>query len=195
MADLGAELVLPGHGRALRGSEEIRDDFIVLADALDSIVEQTFAGLNAGLRKDQIWSAVALPDHLAGHPMLQERYVSVQDVSKMVIKQYTGWWDDVPSHWSPAPLEAQAKALVDAAGGITPFVAHARRVLDDDPRLASHFADWAFLALPEDAEAQQLTLDTYKRRILDPSSNTQEKLAYLEQMAAARQAQLSVGGD
>ena len=71
------------------------------------------------------------------------------------------------------------------------MVPHARRLLESDPRLASHFADWAFYADPQSPEAQQLVLDVYKRRILDEASYTQEKLAYIEQMAAARQLQLA----
>lgn len=191
MAGLGAEILLPGHGGAVEGTHLIHGDFTLLADALDSIVEQTIAGLNAGLREDQVWAAVHLPESLAGHPKLQEVYVSVQDVSKMVIKRHTGWWDDIPSHWSPASIEAQSAALVDAAGGMSSFVAYARRLLDTDLRLASHFADWAFYSDPGSPEAQQLVLDVYKRRILDPSSFTQEKLAYVAQMAAARQLQLA----
>ncbi|MFP6656389.1 MAG: MBL fold metallo-hydrolase, partial [Myxococcota bacterium] len=99
MAGLGAELVLPGHGPVIEGSDEIRGDFILLAKALESIAAQTIAGLNAGLRKDEVWARVRLPAPLAADSRLQERYVSVQDISKMVIKQYTGWWDDIPSHW------------------------------------------------------------------------------------------------
>jgi len=190
MADLGAEILLPGHGPAVLETDAIHDDFVVLAEALESIVEQTIEGLNAGLRKDQVWARVRLPDHLASHPHLQQRYVSVQDVSKMVIKRYTGWWDDIPSHWSPAPVEAQAIALVDSAGGLDAFVRYARRLVESDVVLASHFADWAFLADPESAQAQQLILDVYKQRILDAGSYTQEKLAYVDQMAAARRLQL-----
>lgn len=190
MASLGATVVVPGHGPPLRGREAIQSDFLTLAAALDTIVGQTIAGLNAGLRKDQVTEAVRLPPPLKDHPKLQEAYVSVQDVSKMVVKQYTGWWDDIPSHWNPAPVEQQAQALVAAAGGIDRFVEHGRVVLDEDPRLASHLADWAFFAEPDSPAALEFVLDTYKRRILDPQSLTQEKLVYLDQMAAARARQL-----
>jgi alkyl sulfatase BDS1-like metallo-beta-lactamase superfamily hydrolase len=118
------------------------------------------------------------------------QYVSPQDISKMVIRQYTGWWDDLPSDWTPAPLAEQARAIVDLAGGMTTLVARARAELDGDLRLASLLADWAFLAEPADPEAQQLVIDVYERRILDENSNTQEMLIYIDAMAAARRAQL-----
>ena len=59
-----------------------------------------------------------------------------------------------------------------------------------DIQLASHFADLAFIARPEDPRVQELVLDVYRARILDPASNTQEILAYVDQMTAARARQL-----
>ena len=38
---------------------------------------------------------------------------SAQDISKMVIRKYTGWWDDLPSEWSPATREGQAATIVE----------------------------------------------------------------------------------
>ena len=111
------------------------------------------------LRKDQVFLSLQLPEHLAKHPSLEVQYVSPQDISKMVIREYTGWWNDLPSEWSPAAREAQAELIVELAGGI-------------------------------DA-VQQLVLDAFKARILDPESNTQEMLAYLDRMTEARQRQLA----
>ena len=70
------------------------------------------------------------------------------------------------------------------------LAARARELAETDLRLACHLADWAFLADPTDPLAQALVLETYKQRILDPESNTQEMVAYVDAMAAARQAQL-----
>jgi alkyl sulfatase BDS1-like metallo-beta-lactamase superfamily hydrolase len=190
MAALEPEILLPAHGEALTDPETIRENLLVLAETLQYIVDHTIAGLNAGLRKDEIHASLQLPEHLANHPTMNVQYVSPQDISKMVIRQYTGWWDDLPSDWTPAPLAEQARAIVDLAGGMTTLVARARAELDGDLRLASLLADWAFLADPADAEAQQLVIDVYERRILDENSNTQEMLIYIDAMAAARRAQL-----
>jgi hypothetical protein len=37
---------------------------------------------------------------------------------------------------------------------------------------------------------QQLVIDVYRARIMDPATNTQELLTYLDQMTAARTRQL-----
>jgi alkyl sulfatase BDS1-like metallo-beta-lactamase superfamily hydrolase len=195
MAELEPTLLLPGHGEALTDPAAVQENLLVLAEALRYIVDHTLAGLNAGLRKEQVWHSLELPAHLAAHPTLQAQYVSPQDISKTVIRRYTGWWDDVPSHWTPAPVEEQARTIVELAGGMETLAARARELLEGDPRLASHLADWAFFADPQSPEAQQLVIEVYRRRILDPASNTQEMLAYLDAMVAARQAQLDGGAE
>jgi alkyl sulfatase BDS1-like metallo-beta-lactamase superfamily hydrolase len=202
MAALEPAIVMPAHGEALTDRARIQESFLVLAEALDYIVDHTIRGLNDGLRKDQVAASLQLPEHLANHPTLNVQYVSPQDISKMVIRKYTGWWDDLPSEWSPATREAQAATIVELAGGIDAFVERTRTLLevrdlgdgvqaaDDDLKLASHMSEWAWLSNPEHPGVQQLVLDAFKARILDSESNTQEMLAYLDRMTEARQRQL-----
>jgi alkyl sulfatase BDS1-like metallo-beta-lactamase superfamily hydrolase len=193
MAGLAPEILLPAHGEAITDPEQIHTTLTVLADALQSIVDQTIAGLNAGLRKDQVFASVELDERLANDPTLEVQYVTPQDISKMVIKRYTGWWDDLPSNWTPVPLESHAKEIVQLAGGIDALVARTRELLETDVQLACHLADWAFLAEPEHPGVQALVIETYRRRILDPASNTMEMLTYIDQMTAARRLQLAAG--
>ena len=90
-----------------------------------------------------------LPEHLAKHPTLNVQYVSPGDISKMLLKQYTGWWDDIPSNWSPAPMEDQGAMIIEVAGGNVPALTdYARDLLGRDIRLASHLTDWLFYARP-----------------------------------------------
>ena len=105
----------------------------------------------------------------------------------MVIKQYTGWWDDIPSHWAPSPLEFQAEKIVELAGGIDQLVGFSRELMYTDLALASHFTDWAYYADPYNSEVQQLVLDVYRARIMSEESVTQEMLVYLDHMAAVRE--------
>ncbi len=192
MMALEPAILLPGHGEAIVDPEEIQQALGVHAAALQSIVDQTIEGLNAGLRKDEIFAGVELPEGLAGHPLLDIQYVSPQDISKMVLKQYTGWWNDVPSDWSPATLQEQGREIVELAGGMEALTQRARELSASNQRLAAHLVDWAFFADPDNALAQQAVIDVYRARILAPETNTQEALAYLDQMAEARARQLAV---
>ena len=187
MAALEPDFLLPAHGAEIQNTATIVENFTVLADALDHIVNHTIDGLNAGLRKDEIYGSVELPEKLAYHSTLDVQYVSPNDISKMLIKQYTGWWDDIPSHWTPAPIEDQGNLIIELAGGdVSRIAGHARGLISQDIRLASHLADWLFYARPKNGDVQELVTEVYKARIMHPSSNTQEMLTYLDQIVAAR---------
>jgi glyoxylase-like metal-dependent hydrolase (beta-lactamase superfamily II) len=193
MAALEPQAILPAHGAAIMDPAEIQEVLGVHAEALQYVVDATIEGLNSGLRKDQVFQSLELPEHLANHPALGVQYVTARDISKMVIKRYTGWWDDLPSHWTPAPIEREAATIARLAGGVPALVAEARRLSGEDVQLACHLADWAWLAAPDDPSVQQLVIDTYLARIIDPRSNTQEILAYIDAITAARSRQLAAG--
>lgn len=188
MAALNPQILLPAHGKEITEPAVIQENFLALAEAFDYIVDHTIDGLNAGKRKEQIFGSVQLPEHLANHPSLNVQYVTPNDISKMVIKKYTGWWDDIPSNWTPASMEQQGNMIIELAGGNIPAIAsYARKLINQDIRLASHLTDWLFYARPDNAEVQQLVFDVYKSRILDPDTNTMELLTYLDQMTAAKE--------
>ena len=188
MAALNPQILLPAHGKEITEPAVIQENFLALAEAFDYIVNHTIDGLNAGKRKEQIFGSVQLPEHLANHPSLNVQYVTPNDISKMVIKKYTGWWDDIPSNWTPASMEQQGNMIIELAGGNIPAIAsYARKLINQDIRLASHLTDWLFYARPDNAEVQQLVFDVYKSRILDPDTNTMELLTYLDQMTAAKE--------
>ena len=188
MAALNPQILLPAHGKEITEPAVIQENFLALAEAFDYIVDHTIDGLNAGKRKEQIFGSVQLPEHLANQPSLNVQYVTPNDISKMVIKKYTGWWDDIPSNWTPASMEQQGNMIIELAGGNIPAIAsYARKLINQDIRLASHLTDWLFYARPDNAEVQQLVFDVYKSRILDPDTNTMELLTYLDQMTAAKE--------
>jgi alkyl sulfatase BDS1-like metallo-beta-lactamase superfamily hydrolase len=189
MVSLDPQILLPGHGEALTDPSEIQENLTVLADTLEFIVDHSLAGLNRGLRKDEVVDSLVLPESMANHPTMRVQYVTPQDIAKMVIRQYTGWWDDVPSHWSPAPVSSQGRMVVELAGGMERLAERAREWIDKDIRLASQLADYAFLAYPDDPRAQQLADEVYRARIVDPSSNTQEIVTYLDVVTEVRMRQ------
>lgn len=187
MAALEPEILLPAHGEEITDTATIVENFSVLAEALQYIVDYTIEGLNAGKRKDEIYGPLQLPEHLAKHPTLKVQYVTANDISKMLIKQYTGWWNDIPSNWTPASMEDQGNMIIELAGGNVPVITnYARDLIGKDIRLASHLTDWLFYARPNDSNVQQLVYDVYKARIMMPETNTMEMLTYLDQMTAAR---------
>lgn len=181
MAALEPKLLLPMHGPAMTSSAEIQNKLDVVASTFESITQQVTDGLNAGLRQDEVVAAVKLPKELENHPQLDPYYNTVQDIAKMVVREYSGWWDGIPSHWTPATKQAQGRMIVELAGGMDDLVSRARELLHSDPLLASHLADWAFYAEPDNALVLQLGIDTYTRRI-EPGIPLQEINVYLSHL-------------
>jgi alkyl sulfatase BDS1-like metallo-beta-lactamase superfamily hydrolase len=186
MAGLQPVIMVPSHGEVVYGKQAISDALLIHAEALAYIHDYTLSALNKGLRKDLIVNQFVMPDTFVNHPLLKEQYVTAKDISKMVIAQYTGWWDGIPSHWSPAAIEAQAKSIVELSGGMNNLINHINNLIPYDLALASHFVDWAYYAEPDNKEVQELVLVVYKNRILDEKSMTQEMLVYLDQMTEIR---------
>ena len=169
MAALGAEILLPGHDTYQTGADHIRRLFTVQAEFLRSIVDQTLAGLNAGLTHDEIVEAVTVPAHLAAEPSLQPRYDRPEFIARNVIRQYGGWWNGRPADLIPAPADARAREIAALAGGVGALVARARVLADPaapdhDLRLACHLAEWAVTAAPDDPDARALAAEVFAAR-------------------------------
>ena len=181
MAAQQPQLLLPAHGAAIANPAEIQDRLPAQARMLESIAQQVIAGLNSGLRKDQVFERVALPADLAGRHDARELYVSARDIGRMVAAQYTGWWDDIPSHWRPAPLASEAAELAALAGGADKLIARALAIAPANPPLAAQLADWAWLADGDSLPVVQGALQVYAQRVAQPLP-TQEALVYAEHM-------------
>jgi len=181
MAALRPQRVLPMHGPALVNDGEIQDKLLAHAGILESITEQVLRGLNSGARADQVIDRIRLPADLSKRGDVREDYVTAKDIARMVAKQYGGWWDDVPSHWNPAPLAAQAQAIAELAGGPRELIGRAVAQRLAQPAVAASLADWAWLAAPDDAVVLKGALQVYGARV-DERTTTQEALVYLEHM-------------
>ena len=186
MIALEPELLLPMHSAAIRGREPIRQALTLNAEALEHIDSQVVAKLNAGVRKDRIAAEVDWPERFAKAPLLDSDYNRPADIARMVARRWTGWWDDIPSHFSALPFEAEAREAIRIAGGIEALDKRAREILPNDPMLAARLADWAQYGAPDDPRALRLAVDVYLARIAEPDMPVQEGLVYFDVAAKAR---------
>ena len=186
MVELQPKMLVPSHGEVINDQQEVANALFVHASALSYIFNYTLSALNKGKRKNQIVHEFLWPERFATHPLLHTQYVTAQDICKMIIEQYTGWWDDIPSHWSPASFEDQSKMIVELSGGIGNMMSRINELEGQDIVMASHLADWAFFADPKNPEVQEVVLEIYHDRIMDERSMTQEMLVYLDHMTIIR---------
>jgi alkyl sulfatase BDS1-like metallo-beta-lactamase superfamily hydrolase len=186
MAAVKPVLMMPMHGAAIIGEQPIHDALTLHADALEHISNQVVTRLNAGERKDRIAASIDWPDRLAKSPLLDAQYNRPEDIARMVAMRWTGWWDDIPSHYAAMPFEDEAKEALQLAGGVDAVDKRARELLPRNPKLAARLADWAFFGAPESVKAQQLAVDIYMARIAEKDMPVQEGLVYFDMAARAR---------
>jgi alkyl sulfatase BDS1-like metallo-beta-lactamase superfamily hydrolase len=165
MADLGAELLLPGHGVPIAGADRIRQALTETAELLEHLHDGTVAMMNDGASLDDIVHTVRAPQHLLERPYLRPVYDEPEFVVRNVWRLYGGWWDGDPAHLKPAPAKALATELAAMAGGARALADRARVLADDgDLRLAAHLAEFARQAAPDDEAVRAAAAEVYGRR-------------------------------
>lgn len=186
MAALRPRLLMPMHNAALDDPVEIERRLTLYADAFEHISNQVVARLNAGERKDVIAATLDWPERFAAAPELDPQYNRPEDIARMVAMRWTGWWDDIPSHFAAMRFEDEAREALRLAGGLDAVDRRARELLASDTRLAARLADWAYFGAPGDARALRLTVDVYLARIAEPGMPLQESQVYFGHAARAR---------
>jgi glyoxylase-like metal-dependent hydrolase (beta-lactamase superfamily II) len=179
MVALSPEILLPGHGLPVVGTERIRRALTDTADLLDSLVDQTLALMNAGARLDEILHEVRAPAALLERPYLHPVYDEPEFVVQNVWRQYGGWWDGNPSTLKPAPETSLAMELAALAGGPGVLAERALSLSNsvgdggaggersaDVPvglRLAAHLVELAALAAPADPGVHRVRAQIFSR--------------------------------
>lgn len=168
MAELGAELLLPGHGLPVAGADQVRSVLLDTADALDAVVDQVLAAMNAGARLDDLLHQVVVPEPLRDRPYLQPVYDDPEFVARNVWRRFGGWYDGNPARLQP-PADARLAAEVAAlAGGAEVLyeraVALSTTAEDADRRVAGQLAEWAVQAAPDDPAAQRARAEVAAER-------------------------------
>jgi alkyl sulfatase BDS1-like metallo-beta-lactamase superfamily hydrolase len=185
MAALKPSRVLTGHGDVLDDEAQIQRRLPAQAAMLESITAQVVAGLNGGQRRDLILDQVKLPEDLAALDDARQYYDKPRDIAAMAVKQLNGWWDDVPSHYAPAPLAAQAREMAALAGGPGKLIARALQLSSSDVALACNLADWAWLAAPTNKAVLDGATAVYRARVASLLP-TQDALVYAEHLVNLR---------
>ena len=110
MLALEPELLLPAHGLAVAGRERVATVLGDLATALERLVADVVAGMNAGATLDEIVHAVRVDDDLIHRPWLRPIYDEPEFVVRNTYRLYGGWWDGNPATLKPAGEAALARA-------------------------------------------------------------------------------------
>ena len=138
---LDPELVLPSHGEAIRGREEIRRRLTRYRDAIKYVHDETVKGMNDGKDVLTLMREIRLPAHLE----LGESYGRLTWSIRGIYEGYVGWYDGNVSTMFGPPSQAYG-AMVSLAGGADAVAARAASLAMSDPMTALYLTDMALAA-------------------------------------------------
>jgi len=144
---LEPELLLTGHGDPIRGAAEIESGLKLVRDALESVREQTFDGMNKGVDLFTLMDQVKLPPALK----VGEGHGKVSWAVRAIWEEYTGWFRyESTTELYAVPPRAIWPDLV-ALSGVAGLAGRAKEHLDAGrPLEALHLTDILLASAPDD---------------------------------------------
>jgi alkyl sulfatase BDS1-like metallo-beta-lactamase superfamily hydrolase len=190
--DLGAELLITGHGEPVHGAAKIKADLDKLHAAVSYVNDATIAGMNAGKDVHTLMREITLPDDLK----IGEFHGKVAWTVRAVWEENSGWfhYDSTTSLYG-VPRSSIDADLAELAGGAAKLAARARQKLDaDQPLEAIHLLDIALGAEPDNADAMAVKKDALQRLLaLSGGANLSETMWLKSEIAIVEQ-KLAAGG-
>jgi len=150
--DLGAEMIITGHGEPIVGAERIRADLSKMHGAVSWIRDYTLDGMNAGKAMHQMMREIVLPDDLS----IGQFHGKVSWAVRTIWEEYAGWfrYEDGTTALYGVPRSSVDADLAELAGGASILAERAQAKLElGKPLDALHLTDIALGAEPQNTAA------------------------------------------
>jgi alkyl sulfatase BDS1-like metallo-beta-lactamase superfamily hydrolase len=187
--NLGADILITGHGEPIRGAARIRADLDKLHAAVSFVNQATIAGMNAGKDVHTLMREIKLPDNLK----IGEFHGKVSWAVRAIWEEYSGWFHyDTTTALYGVPRSSVHADLAQLAGGATALAGRARQKLDDGRALeAMHLIDVALDAEPSSADALTVKQAALEALLRESASANLSETMWLKSEIAATQAALA----
>ncbi len=165
MQALGAERLFPGHGPPILGVDRVNRALSESAELLETLVEQTLALMNEGMRLNDLLHEIELPEHLLARPYLRPVYDDPMFIVRNLWRLYGGWYDGDPPSLKPARDVDLARALAELSGGARTLAKRAEQfAAEGELAVACHLVEFAWRASPEDSGIASIRSVIYRLR-------------------------------
>ncbi len=192
VADAGPELLLPGHGLPIGGSERIRHVLLDTAAVLEELTGLALDLMNRGAGLDDVLAEARLAGERIRRPYLAPTYDEPEFVVRNVWRLYGGWYDGTPSNLKPARQAAVASELAGLAGGSLALARRAAALAAAGQlAVACHLIDLAAAADPGNVTVHGIRADIYWQR----RAEQQSVMAAAIYESAARESAATAGVD
>ncbi|HMN46832.1 MAG TPA: MBL fold metallo-hydrolase [Povalibacter sp.] len=187
--NLGAELLITGHGEPVRGTDTIRAALDKMHAAVSFVNDAVIAGMNAGKDVNTLMREIRLPPPLA----IGEFHGKVSWAVRSIWEEYSGWfhYDSTTSLYG-VPRSSIDADLVELAGGAAPLALRARKKLEEGRALeALHLLDVALGVEPVHAESLAVKKDALQQLLRESGGSNLSETMWLRSEIAAVEAALA----
>jgi glyoxylase-like metal-dependent hydrolase (beta-lactamase superfamily II) len=163
--DLGAEIVITGHGDPVVGAEKVRADLDRMHAAVSYVRDYTVAGMKEGKTVHQLMQEFAFPDDIR----IGDFHGKASWAVKSIWREYSGWfhYEDGTTELYGVPRSSVHGDIAELAGGAGKLAERGKEKLAaGQPLEALHLTDIALGAEPANRcalevkrDASQLLLD------------------------------------
>ncbi|TGD71108.1 MBL fold metallo-hydrolase [Mangrovimicrobium sediminis] len=188
---LGAELLVTGHGEPIAGAAQIRAGLDKMYAAVSYVHDETVAGMNAGKDVDTLMQEITLPEEIR----IGEFHGKVSWAVRTIWEEYTGWFKlESPAELYPVPRSAVDRDLVELAGGADPLAGRARQKLEaGEPVAALHLTDIALGVVPDHGGALAVRKDALQALMQQSGGSNLSEVMWLKTELGKVSARLGEG--
>ncbi|NND68454.1 MAG: alkyl/aryl-sulfatase [Halioglobus sp.] len=152
-----------GHTRPVLGRKAAMETLTNYRDAIQSVFDQTIAGMNRGLTPDELVEIVRLPQRYSQLDYLKEYYGNIEWGVRAIFSGYLGWFDGNPTNLFPLSSAEEAAGIADLAGGPDRLLEKARSSLIDNPQWTAQLCDHLLALEYKVGEVTLLKADSLER--------------------------------
>jgi alkyl sulfatase BDS1-like metallo-beta-lactamase superfamily hydrolase len=186
--ELGAELLITGHGDPIRGADTIRASLDKMHGAVSYIQTAVIDGMNAGKTVHELMREVRLPEALK----IGEFHGKVSWAVRSIWDELSGWfhYEDSTTGLYGVPRSSVNVDLAELAGA-DKLVQRARQKLATAaPLEALHLLDITLAAEPKHGDALKLKKDALQKLLGDSGGGNLSETMWLKSEIAAVEAAL-----
>ncbi len=150
--DLGAEILITGHGEPIIGKDRIRDDLDRIEAAVTYVRDYTLDGMKAGKTVHKLMAEFQFPGNVA----IGDFHGKASWAVRSIWQEYSGWfhYEDGTTALYGVPRSAVDSDIVELAGGAGALAARAQAHAEAGrPLEALHLVDIALGVEPDNREA------------------------------------------
>jgi alkyl sulfatase BDS1-like metallo-beta-lactamase superfamily hydrolase len=150
--DLGAEILITGHGDPIVGKDKIKEDLDRMEAAVTYVRDYTLAGMKAGKTVHELMHEFQFPGNVA----IGDFHGKASWAVKSIWREYSGWfhYEDGTTELYGVPRSAVYGDIAELAGGAGALAAKAQaHVAAGKPLEALHLLDIALGAEPGNRQA------------------------------------------